>query len=83
MRLNAQTEKLNNEKREAQIASVLSCLQSPVLCYEIKNQVENSYKAAVRRYTGLSLLNDTIIDDAPTQHYLDAVNCLMELQKDK
>lgn len=33
----------------------------------------------MRRYTGLCLLNASIVDNAATQHYLDAVNCLMEL----
>lgn len=74
---------MNKEKQEAAIASVLSCLQSPVLCIEIKNQVENSYKQAVMRYTGLSLLEGTISEDAPVSHFLDVVNCLRELQSNK
>jgi hypothetical protein len=38
---------------DAQVSSVLSCLQAPVLAKEIANQVENNLKLAIERYLGL------------------------------
>lgn len=71
---------MNTEKQDAAVASVLGCLQTPVLCSEIQTQVEHNYLSAVRRYTGLCLLNATVHEEAGSSEYMDVAACLRDIQ---
>ena len=76
------TSRLNVEKQDAATQSVLSCLQAPVLCEEIMTQVEHNYLSAVRRYSGLYLLNGMLRAETTRDEYIGIVRCLREIQVD-
>lgn len=68
-----------HEPRDACVASVLACLQTPVIAFEIQNQIENSYLEATKRFTGITLLNK-FLEDAREQQNESAVQVVHVLQ---